>query len=213
MGAERVRTSNRDALAGGGHGAPQAGVVTGLLRAWGQGDLEAREKLMPLVYEELRRRAAAYLRRERKDHTLQPTALVHEAYLRLVGQQRVVWQNRAHFFGIAAQMMRRILVDHAKRQRRGKRGGAAVRVPLDDRVGAARPPECDLLLLDQALDELAAIDSRQGQIVELRYFGGLSESEVAEVLTISRSTVTREWLIARGWLYRRVTTRQAQGPA
>jgi RNA polymerase sigma factor (TIGR02999 family) len=184
-----------------------------LLRAWGQGDLEARETLMPLVYEELRRRAAAYLRRERKDHTLQPTALVHEAYLRLVGQQRVVWQNRAHFFGIAAQMMRRILVDHAKRQRRGKRVGGAVRVPLDDRVGAAGPPDCDLLLLDQALDELAAIDPRQGQIVELRYFGGLSESEVAEVLTISRSTVTREWLMARGWLYRRVTTGQVRGPA
>jgi RNA polymerase sigma factor (TIGR02999 family) len=213
MGAERVRTPNRDASAEGGRRAPQAGLVTALLRAWGEGDPEAREQLMPLVYEELRRRAAAYLRRERKDHTLQPTALVHEAYLRLVGQQRVVWQNRAHFFGIAAQMMRRILVDHAKRQRRGKRFGGAVRVPLDDRVGAARSPECDLLLLDQALDELAAIDSRQGQIVELRYFGGLSESQVAEVLTISRSTVTREWLIARGWLYRRVTTGQAQGPA
>jgi RNA polymerase sigma factor (TIGR02999 family) len=212
MGVERVRSPDRDAMADAG-GAPPAGVVTGLLRAWSQGDLEARERLMPLVYEELRRRAAAYLRRERQDHTLQPTALVHEAYLRLVGQQRVVWQNRAHFFGIAAQMMRRILVDHAKRQRRGKRFGGAVRVPLDDRVGAATPPECDLLLLDQALDELAAIDSRQGQIVELRYFGGLSESEVAEVLTISRSTVTREWLIARGWLYRRVTAGQAQGPA
>jgi len=212
MGVKRVRSPDRDAMADAG-GAPPAGVVTGLLRAWSQGDLEARERLMPLVYAELRRRAAAYLRRERKDHTLQPTALVHEAYLRLVGQQRVVWQNRAHFFGIAAQMMRRILVDHAKRQRRGKRFGGAVRVPLDDRVGAARPPECDLLLLDQALDELAAIDSRQGQIVELRYFGGLSESEVAEVLTISRSTVTREWLIARGWLYRRVTTGQEQGPA
>jgi RNA polymerase sigma factor (TIGR02999 family) len=158
----------------------------------------------------LRRRATAYLRRERVDHTLQPTALVHEAYLRLVGQQRVVWQNRAHFFGIAAQMMRRILVDHAKGQRRGKRFGAAVRVTLDDRVGAVRPPECDLLLLDQALDELTAIDVRQGQIVELRYFGGLSESEVAEVLAISRSTVTREWQIARGWLYRRVTTGRVQ---
>jgi RNA polymerase sigma factor (TIGR02999 family) len=212
MGGERVRSPDRDAMADAG-GAPPAGVVTGLLRAWSQGDLEARERLMPLVYAELRRRAAAYLRRERKDHTLQPTALVHEAYLRLVGQQRVVWQNRAHFFGIAAQMMRRILVDHAKRQRRGKRFGGAVRVPLDDRVGAPPPPECDLLLLDQALDELAAIDPRQGQIVELRYFGGLSESEVAEVLTISRSTVTREWLIARGWLYRRVTTGQGQAPA
>ena len=114
MGADRVRTPNRDGVPRGAGGAPQTGVVTGLLRAWGQGDLEARETLMPLVYEELRRRAAAYLRRERTDHTLQPTALVHEAYLRLVGQERVVWQNRAHFFGIAAQMMRRILVDHAR---------------------------------------------------------------------------------------------------
>jgi RNA polymerase sigma factor (TIGR02999 family) len=187
--------------------------VTGLLRAWGRGDLQSRDTLLPLVYAELRRRAAAYLRRERPDHTLQPTALVHEAYLRLVGQERVVWQNRAHFFGIAAQMMRRILVDHAKGQRREKRFGAAVRVTLDDRVGIVTPPDCDLLLLDQALDELTAIDVRQGRIVELRYFGGLSEAEVAEVLAISRSTVTREWQIARGWLYRRVTTGRVQNLA
>jgi RNA polymerase sigma factor (TIGR02999 family) len=187
----------------------QAGAVTGLLRAWGQGDLQAREMLMPLVYKELRRQATVYLRRERADHTLQPTALVHEAYLRLVGQDRVVWQSRGHFYGIAAQMMRRILVDHARGQRRGKRFGAAVKVPLDDRIGAAGPPDVDLLLLDQALDELTAIDIRQGRIVELRYFGGLSESEVADVLEISRSTVTREWQIARGWLYRRVTTGRA----
>src|SRR5215207_6560705 len=137
MGAERMRTPNRDALAGGGHGGPQAGVVTGLLRAWGQGDLEAREKLVPLVYEELRRRAAAYLRRERKDHTLQPTALVHEAYLRLVGQQRVVWQNRAHFFGIAAQMMRRILVDHARAHEAEKRGGEFQKLSLDENLDAS----------------------------------------------------------------------------
>src|SRR5687767_5540771 len=191
----------------------EKGEVSGLLHAWGQGDNQARERLMPLVYDELRRRAAAHLRRERLEHTLQPTALVHEAYLRLVGQERVVWQNRAHFYGIAAQMMRRILVDHARGHRRRKRFGVAVKVPLDDRIGAAEPPDLELLLLDQALDELTAIDVRQGQIVELRYFGGLSESEVAEVLAISRSTVTREWLIARGWLYRRVTTGQAQGPA
>ena len=166
---------------------------------------------MPLVYEELRRRAAAYLRRERADHTLQPTALVHEAYLRLVGQRRVVWQNRAHFFGIAAQMMRRILIDYAKGQHRGKRFGAAVRVPLDDRVGAVSPPECDLLLLDQALDELTAIDPRQARVVELRYFGGLTESEVAEVLAISQATIKRDWRIAKGWLYRRVTNERARG--
>ena len=168
---------------------------------------------MPLVYKELRRCAAAYLRRERADHTLQPTALVHEAYMRLVGQERLAWQSRAHFYGIAAQMMRRILVDHARALHRGKRFDARLKVALDERIVAPPSPYCDVLLLDQALDELTAMDARQGQIVELRYFGGLSESEVAEVLTISRSTVTREWLIARGWLYRRVTTGQGQAPA
>ena len=192
----------------GRQGIRETADVTGLLQAWGQGNLEARDGLMPLVYKELRRCAAAYLRRERSDHTLQPTALVHEAYMRLVGQERVAWQSRAHFYGIAAQMMRRILVDHARSHQRRKRFGGAVQVPLDERMAAAASPECDLLLLDRALDELAAIDVRQGQIVELRYFGGLSESEVAEVLAVSRSTVTREWQIARGWLYRRVTGRE-----
>ena len=161
---------------------------------------------MPLVYVELRRQAAAYIRRERADHTLQPTALVHEAYLRLAGQERVVWQDRAHFFGIAAQMMRRILVDYARGRGRAKRLGHAVRVELDDRIGATEPRDCELLLVDRALTELAALDPRQGQIVELRYFGGLTDGEVAEVLGISRSTVTREWQIAKGWLYRRITT-------
>jgi RNA polymerase sigma factor (TIGR02999 family) len=187
----------------------QAGVVTGLLRAWGRGDHHARNELVPLVYEELRRRAAAYLRRERADHTLDPNALVHEAYLRLVGQERVAWQNRAHFFGVAAQMMRRILVDHARGQHRGKRSGAAVKVTLDELdegVGRVEPPDCELLLLDQALTELTAIDPRQGRLVELRYFGGLTENEIAEVLAVSRSTVTREWQSARAWLYRRITT-------
>jgi RNA polymerase sigma-70 factor (ECF subfamily) len=122
-----------------------------------------------------------------------------------MGQERVVWQNRAHFYGIAAQMMRRILVDHARGHGRGKRFGGAVRVTLDERVGTAAPRDCELLLLDQALNELAVIDSQQAQIVELRYFGGLTESEVANVLTVSRSTVTREWLIAKGWLFRRIT--------
>ena len=211
MRAGRVRTPNRDALPRDRQDTPQSGPVSGLLRAWGRGDVEAREKLMPLVYEDLRRRAAAYLRRERVDHTLQPTALVHEAYLRLVGQERVAWRNRAHFFGVAAQMMRRILVDHARGHRRGKRFGAAVRVTLDERVGSAKPPDCELLLLDQALTELAAIDPQQAQIVELRYFGGLSEDEVANVLTVSRSTVTREWHTARAWLYRRITTGRVRG--
>jgi RNA polymerase sigma factor (TIGR02999 family) len=211
MDGTRARTPNPDASPPGRGEDARTRPVTRLLRAWGEGDLEAREQLMPLVYAELRRLAARYLRRERPGHSLQPTALVHEAYLRLVGQERVVWQNRAHFFGIAAQMMRRILVDHARGRRRGKRFGDAVRVTLDDRVATVSAPDCELLLLDLALDELTAIDPRQGQIVELRYFGGLSESEIAKVLAISRSTVTREWQIARGWLFRRVTTGRGQG--
>ena len=197
----------------GRQGTRETDDVTGLLQAWGRGNLEARDDLMPLVYKELRRCAAAYLRRERADHTLQPTALVHEAYMRLVGQERLEWQSRAHFYGIAAQMMRRILVDHARALHRGKRFDARLKVALDERIAAPPSPDCDVLLLDQALDELTAMDARQGQIVELRYFGGLSESEVAKMLAVSRSTVTREWLIAKGWLYRRVTTGHAQGPA
>jgi len=197
-----------DARPGTNRNAQETSAVSGLLRAWSKGDAKAREKLMPLVYEELRRRAAAYLRRERTDHTLQPTALVNEAYLRLIGQERVVWQNRAHFYGVAAQMMRRILVDHARGHGRGKRFGAAVRVVLDEHVSTTEPRDCELMLLDQALDELASIDPQQAQIVELRYFGGLTEGEVASVLAVSRSTVTREWLIAKGWLYRRITDGQ-----
>jgi len=184
----------------------QTGAVSRLLQAWGRGDLQARDNLMPVVYRELRRRAGAYLRRERQDHTLQPTALVHEAFMRLVGQERVAWQNRAHFFAIASHMMRRILVDYAREHQAAKRPGAGIKVVLDDRIGAAPPPACGLIDLDQALAELARIDPRQGQIVELRYFGGLSEQEVGEVLSISRTTVTREWQTARAWLYRRMTT-------
>ena len=182
------------------------GPVTELLRAWGRGDLQARDALLPLVYRELRVRAAAYLRRERRDHTLQPTALVHEAYVRLVGQNRVTWQSRAHFFGIAAQMMRRILVDHARERQRAKRGGASVRVALDDDLAVLNPPDAEVLALDLALIELTRLDARQGQIVELRYFGGLSEHEVAAILSLSRATVTREWQTARAWLYRRMTS-------
>jgi RNA polymerase sigma factor (TIGR02999 family) len=180
--------------------------LTRLLRAWGKGDLRARDDLLPVVYRELRRRAAAYLRHERRGHSLQPTALVHEAYLRLaLGQERLAWQNRAHFFGLAAEMMRRILVDHARARRAAKRPGARLQVALDDRIGAGVPLSCDVLLLDQALTELAALDSLQARIVELRYSGGMSEQEVAEVLRTSRSTVTREWQSARAWLYRRMT--------
>jgi RNA polymerase sigma factor (TIGR02999 family) len=183
----------------------QTSEVTVLLRAWGEGDLRARDDLLPVVYRELRRRAAGYLRHERPGHTLQPTALIHEAYLRLVGQERVGWQNRAHFFGVAAQMMRRILVDHARARGAAKRPGAGLQVVLDDRIGAAEPRSCDLLLLDQALSDLATLDPRQAHIVELRHFGGLSEREVAELLGTSRSAITREWEMARVWLYRRMT--------
>jgi len=182
-----------------------SGNASALLQAWGRGDLQARDDLLPIVYRQLRRSAAAYLRHERTDHTLQPTALVHEAYLRLVGQDRTAWQNRAQFFGVAAQMMRRILVDYARERQAGKRPGAGLRVALDDHIGATQPPDVEVLLLVEALDELTVLDPRQGQIVELRYFGGLSETEVAETLSISRSTVTREWQTARAWMYRRMT--------
>jgi len=186
-------------------------AVSGLLQAWAQGDVRARDDLMPLVYRELKRRAGAYLRHERADHTLQPTALVHEAFLRLVGQQHVAWQNRAHFFGIAAQMMRRILVDHARAHQRAKRPGAAIRVACDEGVAMTQPRDCELLLLDRALEELSTHDPLQSRIVELRYFGGLTEREVADVLAISRATVTREWQTARAWLYRRLTRGSTQG--
>jgi RNA polymerase sigma-70 factor (ECF subfamily) len=186
------------------------GGVSGLLRAWGRGDLQARNDLLPRVYQELRRRAAAYVRRERRDHTLQPTALVHEAYLRLVGQERVAWRNRAHFFGVASQMMRRILIDHARAHLAAKRPGGAFKVMLDDRAGAIQPRECELLMLDAALNELTMVDPRLARIVELRYFGGLSEQEVAAVLSVSRSTVTRDWQTARAWLCRRMTARPAR---
>ena len=179
-------------------------TVSQLLQAWGQGDLQAREDLVPLVYQELRKRAAAYLRRERRDHTLQPTALVNEAYIRLMGQQRVTWLNRAQFFGVASQIMRRILVDHARERQAAKRAGG-IRVTLDDGMRSVAPLDCELLLLDDALQELAGLDERQAQIVELKYFGGLSEEEVAAVLSLSRATITREWQSARAWLYRRVT--------
>ena len=179
--------------------------VSDLLRAWGQGDTQARDDLLPLVYAELRAQAVRYMQRERRDHTLQPTALVHEAYLRLIGQAHVSWQNRAHFFGLAAEMMRRILVDHARKHQAAKRSGAAMRVAWDERAGATPPLDCELLLLDQALGELAVRDRRQARVVELRYFGGLSEQEAADVLAVSRATVTRDWQVARAWLFRRMT--------
>ena len=179
--------------------------VSDLLRAWGQGDTKSRDDLLPMVYAELRAQAVRYMQRERRDHTLQPTALVHEAYMRLIGQAHVSWQNRAHFFGLAAEMMRRILVDHARKHQAAKRSGSVMRVAWDERAGATPPLDCELLLLDQALGELAVRDPRQARVVELRYFGGLSEQEAAEVLAVSRATVTRDWQVARAWLFRRMT--------
>jgi RNA polymerase sigma factor (TIGR02999 family) len=160
---------------------------------------------MPLVYDELRRRAAAHLRRERKDHTLQPTALVHEAYMRLAGQQQADWAGRAQFFALASQMMRRVLVDYARTRSAAKRPAGALRVTLEDDVASVGPRGCDLLLLDQALTGLARLDPRQSRIVELSFFGGLSEKEIAVILSVSRSTVARELRSAKAWLYRRMT--------
>jgi RNA polymerase sigma factor (TIGR02999 family) len=176
--------------------------VTELLQAWGGGDLSARDQLMPLVYQELRRRAAAYLRREARDHTLQPTALVHEAYLRLVDQRRAVWQNRAQFFGVASQMMRRILVDRARGRRMAKRSGRWARVTLDEAAAVSPQADVDVLDLDDALTRLAAFDPRKSQIAELRFFGGLSLDETGKLLGISLATVERDWQAARAWLFK-----------
>jgi RNA polymerase sigma factor (TIGR02999 family) len=181
-------------------------AVSDLLQAWGRGDHHARDALLPLVYRELQRQARRYLRYERPDHTLQPTALVHETYLRLIGQTRIVWENRAQFFGVAAQMMRRILVDHARARCAQKRPRGALTVSFNEQTAAVSPRDCELLVLEQALAELTRLDARQAQIVELRYFGGLSEQEVAAVMSLSRSTVSREWQSARAWLYRRITS-------
>src|SRR5215469_5057910 len=169
---------------------------------WSGGNQAALDKLMPLVYDELRRIARSYMRRERSDNTLQPTALVNEAYLRLVDQRNVRWQNRAHFFAIAAKLMRRILVDRARRDNAAKRGGPAQPIPIDEIQIASPQTSVDLLALDQALDGLAAIDDLQARIVELKYFAGLTIDEVAEVLGSSPATIKREWNVARAWLHR-----------
>ena len=175
--------------------------VTRLLPAWSEGEAAAGDALMDAVYTELRRRARGYLSRERSDHTLPPTALVHEASLRLVDQRHVRWQNRAHFFAIAARVMRRILVDHARARASIKRGGGEP-VRLVDEDGRLEPPPIDILALDVALDRLAAVDSRQGQLVELRFFGGLTIEEAATVLSVAAVTAKRDWSMARAWLYR-----------
>jgi len=176
------------------------GHVTQLLLAWGDGDRAALEGLVPVVYGELRRIAGRYLRRERLDHTLQPTALVHEAYLKLIDQQRARWQNRAQFFGVAAQLMRRVLVDHAREHAAAKRGGGVRPVTLLDAAGALPARGIDVLALDEALARLTALYPEQGRLVELRYFGGLTIEETGEVLGLSPATVKRQWATARAWL-------------
>ena len=176
--------------------------VTSLLLRWRGGDKAALDALMPLVYTELRHLAHRYLQRERRDHTLQSTALVHEAYDRLVGQNLPEWQNRAHFFGVAAQLMRQILIDYARNRQAAKRGGSVCRLPLEDAESHAAPIDVDIVALDDALKTLARIDPQQSRVVELRFFAGLSIEDTSEVLGISPSTVKRDWNTARVWLYR-----------
>jgi len=183
--------------------------ITEQLIAWSKGDEAALERLIPAVYQELRRMADHYLRGEDSGHSLQPTALVHEAYLRLIDQTKVEWQNRAHFFGVAAQMMRRILIDHAKAKHRVKRGGTAVKVMLDENANFTHERASELLALDDALQRLARMDERKSRIVELRYFGGLTVEETAQVLGISDKTVMRDWNLAKAWLYRELTNNAA----
>ena len=184
--------------------------ITRLLVQWSDGDAAAMDELLPLVYADLRRLADAYLRRERFDHTLQSTALVHEAFLKLIDQRETHWKNRAHFFGIAAQAIRRILVDHARQRKAEKRGGNAIRLALDQSIAAVNQKDVDVMALDDALTRLADLDKRQAEIVELRFFGGLSIDETAEVLHISAPTVKREWASARAWLFRDLTSKGIQ---
>jgi RNA polymerase sigma factor (TIGR02999 family) len=184
-------------------GRSKDGDVTSLLRVWSDGNEHAFEQLMPLVYHELHRMALRYLARERSDVTLQPTALVNEVCLRLLGWDHVRWQNRGHFFGVSAQMMRRVLVDIARRRHAERRGGAgAVRVPLEDVDVPAKERDADLVAIDHALEELAAEDARKARVVELRFFGGLSVEETADALGVSVRTVQNDWAFARAWLYR-----------
>ena len=179
--------------------------VTQLLVNWNNGDQAALDQLLPLVNDELRRLARNYLRRESPGHTLQPTALVNEAYLRLIDQRQVQWQNRAHFFGIAAQLMRRILVDHARHHAYAKRGGGAMQVSLDEGMAVTEAKAAELFAVHEALEKLTKLDARKGHIVELRFFGGLNLDETAEVLGISSPTVQREWRAAKAWLHRLLT--------
>jgi RNA polymerase sigma factor (TIGR02999 family) len=179
---------------------PRLEDVTSLLVASSNGDQEALNQLLPLVYDELRRLADRYLHRERSDHTLQATALVHEAYLRLI-DQKVSWANRAHFFGVAAEMMRRILIDHARGRQAVKRGSGGIKMSLDDVLEITDEKAADLIALDEALKALAAFDAQKARVVELRFFGGLSIEETASVLGVGTATITRQWRLAKAWLY------------
>jgi len=179
--------------------------ITGLLQAWGGGNQAAFEKLVPLVDAELRRLARRYMRGERAGHTLQPTALINEVYLRLIDWRSISWQDRAHFFGLSARLMRRTLVDHARHHRTAKRGDGALTIAFDEGAVVPRQPTADLVAIDDALSTLATLDPRKSQIVELRFFGGLTVEETAEVLKISPRTVKREWNLARAWLYSELT--------
>jgi RNA polymerase sigma factor (TIGR02999 family) len=186
---------------------PSPQNVTEMLRDWRNGDQEALGKLIPVVYDELRHQAARYLRRERPGHTLQTTALIHEAYLRLINQQNIEWQNRAHFYAIAARLMRQILVDHARKRQATKRGGSDIKIPLAEAVVISPGVNADLVALDEALTRLAALDPQQSRIVELRYFSGLSVEETAEVLGVSSRTVKRDWNVAKAWLRQQIGER------
>jgi len=182
--------------------------ITEMLHQWSHGRAEVMNDLLPLIYEELHQRAAAYLRRERPNHTLQATALVNEAYLKLIAQREDNWENREHFFSIAAQAMRRILVDHAKTRRRQKRGGSKEDLPLEEALlAAASEQDVDVVALDEAMAKLAKLDPQQERLVELRYFGGMTLEDAARALGISRATAARNWQVARAWLYREMTRR------
>jgi RNA polymerase sigma factor (TIGR02999 family) len=180
--------------------------VTQILNDWSGGDPKAQERLMPFVYDELRRLARSFLAQERGDHTLQPTALVHEAYVRLVDQTRVNWQNRAHFYGIASRMMRRVLVDHARAHAAEKRGGGAIRLSIEDVQVPLEQRAADFVALDEALEKFSQFDERKSKVVEMRFFGGLNDEEIAEVLGVTSRTVLRDWKKARLWLYRELSS-------
>ena len=184
----------------------KASKITQMLREWSDGKQEALDNLLPLVYDELHRQAASFLRKERPGHTLQTTALINEAYLKLIDRRDVNWQSRTHFFAVAAQAMRRILVDYARAKHREKRGGDNIKLSLEDAtLLAAKEKGIDLIALDQALNKLAKFDAQQARVVELRYFSGLSLEETAEALCVSRATVARDWEAARAWLHRELT--------